>query len=89
LIELVQIKISALLRTPHVLVAVNKMDLVDFSQDRFDEVAAQARGLAENLGLPDLNVVPISALDGDNVVERSVRMPLVRRPTAAGDLGDS
>ena len=68
-------QISALLRIPHVVVAVNKMDLVDFSRERFHEVAAEARALGENLGLPDLQVVPISALDGDNVVHRSDRMP--------------
>jgi bifunctional enzyme CysN/CysC len=68
-------QISALLRIPHVVVAINKMDLVDFSQERFDEVAGEARALGENLGLPDLNVVPISALDGDNVVDSSSRTP--------------
>jgi bifunctional enzyme CysN/CysC len=68
-------QIAALLRIRHVLVAVNKMDLVDFSQERFEEVAAQARELGENLRLPDLHIVPICALDGDNVVEPSTRMP--------------
>ncbi|MFZ0041047.1 MAG: adenylyl-sulfate kinase [Solirubrobacteraceae bacterium] len=68
-------QIASLLRIPHVVVAVNKMDLADFSQERFDEVAEQARDLGENLGLPDLHVVPISALDGDNVVDRSQRTP--------------
>jgi bifunctional enzyme CysN/CysC len=51
------------------------MDLVDFSKARFDEVAAEARTLGENLGLPDLQIVPISALDGDNVVDPSDRTP--------------
>ncbi len=68
-------QIAALLRVRHVVAAVNKMDLVDFSQERFHAVAEQARALASNLGLPDLHVVPISALDGDNVVERSTRTP--------------
>jgi bifunctional enzyme CysN/CysC len=68
-------QISALLRIPHVVVAINKMDLVDFAQERFDELVADVRGLGENLGLPDLSIVPISALDGDNVVERSARTP--------------
>jgi bifunctional enzyme CysN/CysC len=67
-------QIAALLRIPHVVVAVNKMDLVDFSPERFDEVAAEARALGENLKLPELQVVPISALDGDNVVDRTERM---------------
>jgi bifunctional enzyme CysN/CysC len=68
-------QISALLRVPHMVVAVNKMDLVDFSQERFDEVGSEARALGENLGLPDLHVVPIGALDGDNVVDESSRTP--------------
>jgi bifunctional enzyme CysN/CysC len=73
-------QIVALLRIPHVVVAVNKMDLVGFSQRRFDEVAAEARALGANLGLPDPHVVPISALDGDNVVKRSQRAPWYEGP---------
>jgi len=80
--------ILSILRVPHAVVAVNKMDLVDWSQERFDEIAAQLDGLMagsvggqaadarpQNLGLPDLCVIPISALQGDNVVDRSGRMP--------------
>ena len=63
--------ILSILRVPHAVVAVNKMDLVDWSQERFDEIAAQLEGL----GLPDLVVIPISALQGDNVVDRSEHMP--------------
>jgi bifunctional enzyme CysN/CysC/sulfate adenylyltransferase subunit 1 len=63
--------ILSILRVPHAVVAVNKMDLVDWSQERFDEISAQ---LAE-LGLPDLVAIPISALQGDNVVDRSENMP--------------
>ena len=63
--------ILSILRVPHAVVAVNKMDLVDWSQERFEEISAE---LAE-LGLPDLAVIPISALQGDNVVERSENMP--------------
>jgi bifunctional enzyme CysN/CysC len=68
-------QISALLGIRHVVAAVNKMDLVDFSQERFDAVAAEARQLGNRVGLADLHVIPISALDGDNVVDRSERMP--------------
>ena len=68
-------QISAVLGIRHVVAAVNKMDLVDFSQARFDAVAAQARQLGDRVGLGDLHVIPISALDGDNVVDRSDRMP--------------
>jgi bifunctional enzyme CysN/CysC len=73
-------QIAALLRIRHVVVAVNKMDLVDFAEERFAEVADEARALGENLGLPDLHVIPISALDGDNVVDPSDRMPWYQGP---------
>jgi sulfate adenylyltransferase large subunit len=63
--------ILSILRVPHAVAAVNKMDLVDWSQERFDEIS---RDLAQ-LGLPDLAVIPISALKGDNVVDRSEHMP--------------
>jgi bifunctional enzyme CysN/CysC len=68
-------QIAALLRIPHVVVAINKMDLVDFSQERFDEVSAEMLALANSIGLPEPELVPISALDGDNVVDRSSRTP--------------
>src|SRR5437764_4875187 len=80
--------ILSILRVPHAVVAINTMDLVDWSQGRFDEIAAQLEELMagrvggqaadarpKNLGLPDLCVIPISALQGDNVVDRSGRMP--------------
>jgi sulfate adenylyltransferase large subunit len=63
--------IASMLAIPHITYAVNKMDLVDFSSDRFVEIEANLRSLAERLALHDVRVVPISALRGDNVVERS------------------
>jgi small GTP-binding protein len=67
--------ISALLGIPHVVVAVNKMDLVEYSQERFDELAVEFAGFAAKLGgRAKLLYIPISALEGDNVVERSARM---------------
>jgi len=63
--------ITSILRVPHVTVAVNKMDLVGWSQERYDEIAREL----ESLGLEDLHVIPMSALQGDNVVEGSERMP--------------
>ena len=56
---------------PHITVAVNKMDLVDWSQERYDEIARDL----ETLGLADLHVIPMSALQGDNVVDASENMP--------------
>jgi bifunctional enzyme CysN/CysC len=67
--------IASLLRLPHIVVAVNKMDLVGYSQHAFDAVCAEFRDFASRLELPDLTFVPISALHGDNVVRRSANMP--------------
>jgi sulfate adenylyltransferase large subunit len=67
--------ISSLLRIPHVVVCVNKMDLIDYSEDRFYEILEQLVDFSARLGIPDLTFIPISALHGDNVVERSFRMP--------------
>jgi sulfate adenylyltransferase large subunit len=63
--------ITSILRVPHITVAVNKMDLVDWSQGRYDEIARDL----ETLGLSDLHVIPMSALQGDNVVDPSENMP--------------
>jgi len=63
--------ITTILRVPHITVAVNKMDLVDWSQERYDEIVRDL----ESLGLSDLHVIPISALTGDNVVEPTENMP--------------
>ena len=67
--------ISSLLGIRHLAVAVNKMDLVDFDEERFDAIAREFCAFAQGLGVPDIAFVPISALHGDNVVERSERMP--------------
>jgi bifunctional enzyme CysN/CysC len=67
--------IASLLGIKHVLVAVNKMDLVDFSQERFEEIKSDYRAFASRLDIPDLHFIPISALHGDNVVDRSEKSP--------------
>ncbi len=67
--------ISALLRTPHVVLCVNKMDLVGFDRAVFERVAEEFIGLATHLGVEDVTAIPISALLGDNVVEPSPSMP--------------
>jgi bifunctional enzyme CysN/CysC len=64
-----------LLRVPHLVLAVNKMDLVDYSEEVFEEVKAEFRAFATKLNVPDLTVIPISALHGDNIVTRSANMP--------------
>jgi small GTP-binding protein len=74
--------LSALLGIPHVVVAVNKMDLVEHSQARFDELAVEFAGFAAKLGgRAKLAYIPISALEGDNVVERSPEMDWYEGPT--------
>jgi bifunctional enzyme CysN/CysC len=82
--------ISALLGIPHMIVAINKMDLVDYSRERFEELVEEFEGFAAKLSRgpgklsagsehvsprPDMTYIPISALNGDNVVERSELMP--------------
>ncbi|PSQ76431.1 MAG: bifunctional sulfate adenylyltransferase subunit 1/adenylylsulfate kinase, partial [Bacteroidetes bacterium QH_6_63_17] len=67
--------ITSLLQIPHVIVAVNKMDLVGYSEERFREIVAQYEEFAENLDIQDITFVPISALKGDNVVHHSDKMP--------------
>lgn len=65
----------SLLGIKHVALAVNKMDLVDFSKEVFDKIVAEYRAFVEPLGIPDVQCIPLSALDGDNVVEKSERTP--------------
>jgi len=66
--------IASLLRIPHLVLAVNKMDLVDYSEERFEEIKGEFREFARKLDVGDLTFIPISALEGDNVVHRSDRM---------------
>ena len=67
--------IASLLGIRHIVVAVNKMDLVDFSEQRFNEIRDEYLAFATKLGLKDVRFVPISALDGDNVVNKSGNTP--------------
>ncbi|GAC1317432.1 MAG: hypothetical protein NVSMB12_15260 [Acidimicrobiales bacterium] len=66
--------LATLLRIPHLVVCVNKMDLVDWSEDRFNEIKAEFEAFATRLDVPDLAFIPVSALKGDNVVDRSATM---------------
>ncbi|ARK12217.1 GTP-binding protein [Fibrella sp. ES10-3-2-2] len=67
--------IASMLGIKHVVVAVNKMDLVDFSEDVFANICIQYTELAQKLTIPDITYIPMSALNGDNVVDRSEAMP--------------
>ena len=73
--------IASLLRIPHLVVCVNKMDLVDYSEDRYDEIVEEFKGFASKMDIKDVQFVPISALKGDNVVERSKNMDWFKGPT--------
>lgn len=73
--------ITALLRVPHVVLAVNKMDLVGFDEATFRAIADDFTAYAAGLGIPDVTAVPLSALAGDNVVDRSQRTPWYDGPT--------
>ena len=64
-----------LLGIEHVIVAINKMDLVDFSQEVYEEIKASYQELADELGIPNTYYIPLSALEGDNVVEKSKHTP--------------
>lgn len=67
--------ITSLLNIPHVVVAINKMDLVDYSQDVYNNIVIDYVKVAESLGLKDVTYIPISALNGDNIVEKSEKFP--------------
>jgi bifunctional enzyme CysN/CysC len=67
--------LASLLRVPHLVLCVNKMDLVDYDQGVFDAIAEEFRHFAAKLEIGDLTVIPMSALAGDNVVTRSANMP--------------
>ncbi len=66
--------IASLLKIPHMVLCVNKMDLVDYSEERFEEIVEVFKGFVAKMDIKDVRYVPISALDGDNVVTRSKNM---------------
>ncbi|RTR00763.1 sulfate adenylyltransferase subunit CysN [Halomonas nitroreducens] len=72
--------IADLLGIRHLVIAVNKMDLVDYSEARFEEIVAEYRAFAEQLGADDIRFVPLSALKGDNVVNKSEAMAWYQGP---------
>ncbi len=78
--------IASLLRIPHLVVAINKMDLVDWSEERFIEIRAQFEEFLPRLDMKDVKFIPISALNGDNVVDPSPKTPWYPGPTLLGHL---
>jgi sulfate adenylyltransferase subunit 1 len=72
--------VVALLRVPHVIVAVNKIDLLGYEEDAYAPVEAQVREVTSELGIDGVHVLPVSALEGDNIVDRSPRTPWYTGP---------
>ncbi|MEJ7717083.1 MAG: GTP-binding protein [Thermoleophilaceae bacterium] len=73
--------IASLLRVPHIVLAVNKMDLVGYDEAVFEQIVEDFTGFAAKLEIGDLTAIPVSALHGDNVVDRSVHMPWYNGPS--------
>nr|MDQ3016519.1 GTP-binding protein [Bacteroidota bacterium] len=67
--------IASLLQIPHLVICINKMDLVDYSQEVYDRIHDEFEQFASKLDVHDVNFIPISALKGDNIVDRSTNMP--------------
>lgn len=80
--------VGHLLRVPTIVVAINKIDLVDYDQASYDAVAGQVRQLAADLGLPQIRTIPVSALEGANIVDRSEKTPWYDGPSLLGLLED-
>jgi bifunctional enzyme CysN/CysC/sulfate adenylyltransferase subunit 1 len=78
--------IASLLRIPHLVVAINKMDLVDWSQERFLEIKEQFEEFLPRLDIKDVKFIPVSALNGDNIVTASANTPWYPGPTLLGHL---
>ncbi|WP_158856677.1 sulfate adenylyltransferase subunit CysN [Lunatibacter salilacus] len=73
--------IASLLKIPHVIVCINKMDLVDYSEEVYDQIVKDYKAFASKMDIKDIQFVPISALNGDNVVDRSKNMVWYEGPT--------
>ena len=73
--------LTTLLRVPHLVLCINKMDLVGFSEDVFEEIRAEFTAFATKLNITDLTFIPVSALNGDNIVTRSENTPWYDGPS--------
>ncbi|MBL7749277.1 MAG: 50S ribosome-binding GTPase [Chitinophagaceae bacterium] len=80
--------IASLLRIPHVVVAINKMDLVEYSQDVYNNILIEYSKVAVQLGLTDVTYIPICALNGDNIVDKSVNIDWYEGPALLEYLED-
>ena len=73
--------IASLLQIPHIIFCINKMDLVDFSEEAYDKVRKELEDFSAKLDVKDIRFIPLSALKGDNVVDRSENTPWYKGPT--------
>ena len=73
--------IASLLRIQHIVLCVNKMDLVDYAEDAFEKIRKEFEEFSSKLSVPDITYIPLSALKGDNVVDKSENMPWYQGPT--------
>ncbi|GAF02231.1 sulfate adenylyltransferase subunit CysN [Saccharicrinis fermentans] len=73
--------IASLLQIPHVIFCINKMDLMDYAEETFEKIKGDIDGFSSKLSVKDIRFVPISALNGDNVVDRSTKMDWYQGPT--------
>ena len=80
--------IASLLGIPHMIVCINKMDLVDYSEERYEKIRQQFMEFQPRLEVKDITFIPISALQGDNVVDAGENMPWYHGPTLLGHLED-
>jgi bifunctional enzyme CysN/CysC len=78
--------IASLLGTRHIVAAVNKMDLVEYSQERCNEIERDYRAFAQQIGLTDITAIPLSAVYGDNIIEHGTNMPWYTGPTLMSHL---
>src|SRR4029079_578780 len=78
--------ILSLLGVRHVVLAVNKMDLVGFDADRFAAIVAEYRTMADGLGIAEVQCIPVVSRDGDNIFTASTRMPWYSGPTVMAHL---
>src|SRR5262249_41948340 len=78
--------LAKLMGVRHFVLAVTKMDLVDYDQGAFDAITAEYRLFAESIGIDDWTAIPVSGLNGDNIVSASQRMPWYEGPSLLGEL---
>lgn len=79
-------RICSLMGIRHFIFAVNKMDLVAYSQERFEEVSGQIKEIIEELNLPNVQIIPVSATEGDNVTKKSLNMDWYKGPAILSHL---